>query len=77
MSSPRDSWSPSGQIALENWQDWNHLNLVEGGMEQVAKAHCRKGDLEGGVQDKGLGLDQQCLRFEWIYSALQELWVVF
>lgn len=33
-------------------------------MEQVAKAHYRKGDLEGGVQDKGLGLDQRCLRYE-------------
>lgn len=27
-------------------------------MEKVAKAHYRKGDLEGGVQNQGLGLDQ-------------------
>lgn len=53
--------SPSRQIALENWY---HLHPVEGGMEQGAKAQHRKGDLKGGVQDKGLALDQQYLRYE-------------
>lgn len=53
----RGSWDPLRLIAgaLESWY---HLHLVEDGVEQVAKAHRRRGGLEGGVHRKQLGFEQ-------------------
>lgn len=55
MCQPQGQLEPLKANASGNWFELHHR---EGGMEQVAKARYRKGDLEGGVQNQGLGLDQ-------------------